>query len=99
MYIMKEEGLYQNKVTVSPLPSITVKWPFRKRVLVKIDLFTVYDAILACSWLGGKHGYDYSECNGVTAVSCGPKSHTFTVILAVFAPSQDGAINREKVYF
>ena len=51
------------------------------------------------SWLGGKQGYDYSECNGVIAVSSGPKSHTFIVILAVFAPSQDGAINREKVYF
>ena len=38
-------------------------------------------------------------CNGVIAVPSGPKSHTFTVILTVFAPSQDGVINREKVYY
>ena len=38
-------------------------------------------------------------CSGVLAVPSGPKSHTFTAILAVFAPSQDGVINREKVYF
>ena len=33
------------------------------------------------------------------AAPSGPKSHTFTVILAVFAPRQDGVINREKVYY
>ena len=38
-------------------------------------------------------------CSGVIVVPSGPKSHTFTVILAVFAPSQDGVINREKVYY
>ena len=38
-------------------------------------------------------------CGGVIAFSGGPKSHTFTVILAVFAPSQDGIKNREKLYF
>ena len=38
-------------------------------------------------------------CSGVIAVPNGPKSHTFTVILAVFAPSQAGIINREKGYF
>ena len=32
------------------------------------------------------------------AFQSGPKSHTFTVILVMFAPSQDGVINREKVY-
>ena len=39
-------------------------------------------------------------CSGVIAVPSGPKSHTLTVILAVFAPQpmQDGVINREKVY-
>ena len=37
--------------------------------------------------------------SGVTAVPSGPKSHTFTVILAVFAPSHDRVINREKFYF
>ena len=37
--------------------------------------------------------------SGVIAVLSGPKSHTFTVILAVFAPSQDGVINREKGLF
>ena len=42
-------------------------------------------------------------CRGVIAVPSGPKSHTLTVILAVFAPlppppSYDGVINREKVY-
>ena len=42
-------------------------------------------------------------CRGFIAVPSGPKSHTFTVILAVFAPppapppSYDGVINREKV--
>ena len=58
MYIMKEEGLYQNKVTVSLASIHNCKMAFSQRVLVKIDLFTVYDAILACSWLGGKHSYD-----------------------------------------
>ena len=33
------------------------------------------------------------------AVPSGPKSHTFTTILAVFAHRQDGVINREKVYY
>ena len=37
-------------------------------------------------------------CSGVIAVQNGPKSHTFTVILALL-PSQDGVINREKVYW
>ena len=39
-------------------------------------------------------------CSGVKAGPSGPKSHTFTVILGVFAPppSQDGVINGEKVY-
>ena len=37
-------------------------------------------------------------CSGVIAFLSGLKSHTFTVILAVFSPSQDGIINREKVY-
>ena len=55
---MKEEGLYQNKVTVSLASIHNCKMAFSQRVLVKIDLFTVYDAILACSWLGGKHSYD-----------------------------------------
>ena len=36
-------------------------------------------------------------CSGVIEVPSGPKSHTFTVILALFAP-QPGAINRERVY-
>ena len=38
-------------------------------------------------------------CSDVTAVPSGPKSHTFTVILAVFAPpAKGGVISREKVY-
>ena len=37
-------------------------------------------------------------CSRVIAVASGPKSHTFTVILAVFPLSQDGVIHREKVY-
>ena len=36
-------------------------------------------------------------CSSV-AFQSGPKSHTFTVILAMFALSQDGVINHEKVY-
>ena len=36
--------------------------------------------------------------SGVIAVQSGPKSHTFTLILALL-PSQDGVINREKVYW
>ena len=35
-------------------------------------------------------------CSGVIAFPSGPKSHTFTVFLAVFAPCQNGVINREK---
>ena len=38
------------------------------------------------------------KCSAVIVVPSGPKSQTFTVILPVFAPSQDGVINREKVY-
>ena len=38
-------------------------------------------------------------CSGVMVVPSGPKSHAFTVILAVFAHRQDGVINREKVYY
>ena len=37
-------------------------------------------------------------CSGVIAVLSGPKSRTLTVILAVLPPSQDGVINRNKVY-
>ena len=37
-------------------------------------------------------------CSGIIEVPSGPKSHTVTVILAVFTPSQDGVINRETVY-
>ena len=37
-------------------------------------------------------------CSGVIAVPSGPKSHTLTVILLVLPPSQDGVINRAKVY-
>ena len=41
-------------------------------------------------------------CRGFIAVPSGPNSHTFTVILAVFAPppppSYDGVIKRENVY-
>ena len=37
-------------------------------------------------------------CSGVIAFLSGLKSHTFTVISAVFSPSQDVIINREKVY-
>ena len=36
-------------------------------------------------------------CSGVFAVPSGRKCHTFTVILAVFAPSQNVVINCEKV--
>ena len=38
-------------------------------------------------------------CGGVMGVPSGSKSHTFTVILAVFATGQDGIKNREKLYF
>ena len=37
-------------------------------------------------------------CSGIIEVPSGPKSHTVTVVLAVFASQQDGVINREKVY-
>lgn len=38
-------------------------------------------------------------CSGVAAVQSRPKSHTFTVILVVFAPSyKDGVTSRDKVY-
>ena len=37
-------------------------------------------------------------CSGVIAVPSGPKSHTLTVILAVFAPQPRWRHDREKVY-
>ena len=37
--------------------------------------------------------------SGITAVQSQPNSHTFTVILAVYAPSQNGVINCGKVYY
>ena len=40
-----------------------------------------------------------TPCRGVIAVPSGPKSHTLTVILAVFDPGQGGVINSEKVYY